>query len=85
MHRPRILPYATPAMDPVLPEERIVTLDILRGFAILAILLVNMGVYGSPVYPVTDEVAEPGGILDDAVARLIRFLAEGKFYPGFPM
>lgn len=48
MTTPPTLP-ATQAMGPVQPEERIVVLDVLRGFALLGILVINMPVFNMPV------------------------------------
>ncbi|MCL5999082.1 MAG: DUF418 domain-containing protein [Chloroflexi bacterium] len=70
--------------SPVSIVERIQSVDILRGFAILGILLVNMSFFNSPqlwqqIYgrPQVDQ-----GI--DLVARwIVNFLATSKFYPLF--
>lgn len=62
-------PLAPPAIGPVLRQERIEAIDILRGVAILGILIVNMGLFSSPEgFPV-------GGTTE----RLIYFFAQEKF------
>ncbi len=60
---------ARPAIGPVLGQERIDAIDILRGVAILGILIVNMGLFSLP------EATPAHGIVD----RLILFVAQEKF------
>lgn len=69
-------------LQPVATSERIHILDILRGFAILGILAVNIGGMASPMfYP---GYSAPPGPWYDALAETLRlFLAEGKFYTIF--
>ena len=43
---------------PVLGQERIVTLDVVRGFALLGILLINVWAYGLP-FPAAASDNEP--------------------------
>ena len=72
----------TGGVRPVAARERIATIDVLRGFALLGILLVNMAAFSHPV----QLEALPGeGInaLDTAAAWFIRFAAEAKFYSLF--
>lgn len=70
-------------ISPILPAQRIATLDYLRGFALLGILMVNMLWMNAPVgisltdYPWWDSPA------DRFSEFLIYFLFEGKFYPIF--
>ena len=73
------IPETQQTIEPVKTQERIDMLDILRGFAIFGILVVNIAGmagpvwlpgYTSPVLPWYDEVAE----------TLVNFLALGKFY-----
>ncbi len=71
----------TAVMGPLLPQERIALLDILRGFAIFGILLVNMEWFNSPVYPT--EVSGGTGTADRLAAWLINFFGVGKFYTLF--
>jgi len=68
-------------MGPLLPQERIALLDILRGFAIFGILLVNMELFNSPPYPT--EGSGVVGTGDQLAEWLIRFFGEGKFYTLF--
>ncbi|MFI5397711.1 MAG: DUF418 domain-containing protein [Candidatus Binatia bacterium] len=71
-----------PSLAPISPSERIQSMDILRGFAVFGILCVNMASFRSPAF-IPGYVPPPGTPLDQAVAFLIKFLAEGKFYSLF--
>jgi uncharacterized protein len=74
---------APPVWEPVQSSERIQTLDILRGVAVLGILLVNMGSYSRPGdFPVQQVWPGPA---DRAVTWLTVFLAEGKFVTLFSL
>ena len=55
-------------MRPVLRQERIEAIDILRGVAILGILVVNMGLF-----------SQPEGLAAGTTDRLIYFFAQEKF------
>ena len=66
-----------PVIGPVLGQERIEAIDILRGVAILGILIVNMCRFSLPedlpahqLWPI---------LVDRTVEKLILFLAEEKF------
>jgi uncharacterized protein len=71
-----------PALAPISPSERIQSIDILRGFAVFGILSVNMAAFRSPAF-IPGYVGPPGTPLDQSVAFLVKFLAEGKFYSLF--
>lgn len=67
------------SMSPVPVPERIIHLDILRGFALLGILVVNLLYFSSPIFL---EVGSGGwftGPLDKGAKWLIQFLFENKF------
>ncbi len=66
---------------PIPPAERIEVVDILRGFALFGILLVNMQGYGWPIY--LAGLQEWPRFVDRLADWAIRFFAEGKFYPLF--
>ncbi len=72
-----------PASSPIPPTERIDVIDILRGFAIFGILLVNMELFTTPIYQAGMAYRLWPGWADRAADGLIRFLAEGKFYTLF--
>jgi uncharacterized protein len=71
-------------VGPIAEHARIEVLDILRGFAIFGILLVNMASFSSaqgfPGY-----IAPPLEPVDQLVSGLIIFLAEQKFYSLFSL
>ncbi|NBD94915.1 MAG: DUF418 domain-containing protein, partial [Gammaproteobacteria bacterium] len=73
------------ALAPVTPGERLDQLDILRGFALFGILLVNFEYFLNPIQSVV--LGHTGGLQTpaDAVDLGIKILAEGKFYPLFAM
>lgn len=77
-------PPSTP-IAPTTPHERIDVIDMVRGFAIFGILLVNMHLFASPVYGYTMGLDLPDTPWDQAAAIAIRFLAESKFYSLFSM
>lgn len=74
----------TAELNPVSGKERIVTLDVIRGLALLGILLVNMLLFMAPFLYVNQAETRwwtaSGDILAD---YLITIFAEGKFYPIF--
>jgi len=70
------------ATGPITATERIQTLDVLRGFALLGILLVNMPLFANPVQYVMLPHPDVAPI-DRAADWLVRFLAEGKFFSLF--
>lgn len=80
---PVITPTPPVALKPVAAEERIETLDVLRGFALFGILTVNMAGFSWPM----DQVLMGRSLWEsraDLIADgIVGFLAEGKFYPLF--
>jgi uncharacterized protein len=80
------MPSSEPAVNsPVPTRERIDVIDMVRGFAIFGILVVNMIIFGTPVYSFAMGLNAPETLLDQAVALGIRFFAESKFYSLFSM
>ncbi|MDY0104004.1 MAG: DUF418 domain-containing protein [Lentimicrobium sp.] len=68
---------------PVEPGGRIIILDILRGIAILGILMVNMKLF---VHPMSSMMVKPeaeSSVIGFIPDLLIRFFFEGKFYTLF--
>lgn len=67
---------------PIQPDERIVVIDILRGFALFGILVVNMIYFAHPIYKVLIDLSWASPV--DRVAQLfITFFAEAKFFTLF--
>jgi uncharacterized protein len=76
---------ATPSsLTPVAPDQRINALDILRGFALIGILLMNIEWFGRAISGPEGFDVELTG-LDHAVGWLIRCFVEGKFYKLFAL
>jgi uncharacterized protein len=80
---PLTMPAASVEAGPVPAQERLPVLDILRGFALFGILLVNMGLFKAPVSIETVTATTAAGSLDQFVAYAIDLLAEGKFFTLF--
>lgn len=70
---------------PVAPRQRIATIDILRGFALLGILLVNMQLFNGSFVGMIAGLGDPSAPLDQWARWLVVFLAEGKFYSIFAL
>jgi uncharacterized protein len=70
------------APAPTPPQERIELLDVLRGFALFGVLLMNMQYFVSPSYQsILHSDAATG--LDWLCFWFVRMFAESKFYPLF--
>jgi len=77
------IPAVPVEIRPVESAERIAELDILRGFAIFGIFMVNLQMFNTPMtLPQVDPAYWPAG-LDRAVNFLVSFLFQGKFYTLF--
>ena len=72
------------SLTPVAPDQRINALDILRGFALIGILLMNIEWFGRPISDLGGFNLELYG-LDHAFGWLVRCFVEGKFYKLFGM
>ena len=73
-----------PIAGPVQIQERIEVLDMIRGFALLGILIANMALLSSPA--VYFEVLGKNmwtGFWDTAASSFINILIQGKFYTMF--
>jgi uncharacterized protein len=70
------------AIAPIAAHERLASIDILRGFALFGILLVNMSLFKAPaiVQAAATSAAHP---LDQIAAQAINLFAEGKFFTLF--
>jgi uncharacterized protein len=67
---------------PVQPDERLVVIDILRGFALFGILVVNMIYFAHPIYRGVIDLSWASSI-DRAAELVIKLFAEGKFFTMF--
>src|SRR5215475_8976955 len=76
-------PNSINAVQPVAAQERIEVIDVLRGFTIFGILLVNMPLYGWPSWgPMRAIRAQQAyGPINDAASWFLWLFAEDKFYP----
>jgi len=76
-------PDSTSEMHPIAVPDRLEVIDILRGFTILGILLVNMPLYGWPNWgPLRAMRTQlPSGPVDEAASWFLWLFAEDKFYP----
>ena len=72
-------------LTPTKQEDRIIMLDILRGFAIFGILMVNMMWFNTPVASLISANSMWTAPADIATRFAIGFLFEGKFYLLFSM
>lgn len=70
-------------LGPINPSERILFLDVLRGFALFGILLVNMDYFIHPFQIILMPIPESVTGINRAIAWFIKFAAEGKFYTIF--
>jgi len=79
---PESAPQTSSPAEPVGGEERLFTLDVLRGVALLGILLVNVAVFFGPVVYVLPSLRPPAGLTpaDQVVEWLVAFFATTKFY-----
>jgi uncharacterized protein len=77
--------FASPPVraEPVATAERIQLLDMLRGFALLGILAVNMSIFSAPFLWQVIGQARGSGPLDSAAEFAVIWLAQSKFYPLF--
>lgn len=80
---PSTTPYV--AVAPVQQAERIQIVDILRGFALFGILLVNMPLFNRPFQTILFPADPAAPWLDRGAEWLIHFLGEGKFYALFSL
>ena len=76
---------AQPVVAPVQQAERIQIIDILRGFALFGILLVNMTIFSYPFQTLLFPVDADMPWYDRVATWLIHFLGEGKFYALFSL
>lgn len=69
-------------MNPINEKERIASIDILRGFAILGIFFVNMPSFFSPFLYLNPEIYWKSNS-DQFLNKLVDIFAQASFYPLF--
>lgn len=72
-------------MAPVAPHERIAAMDVLRGFALLGILLMNIEGMAGPLMGALTGIDPVLHGADRVADALIYVFVQGKFYPLFSM
>mgnify|MGYP000902545935 FL=1 len=70
---------------PTLPSRRIETLDFLRGFALLGILMVNMPLMNYPITSILAQTKHYTGFTDVLAMNFIKVFFESKFYALFSL
>ena len=68
------------ALDPIAASERIEAMDVLRGFALLGILLMNIEAFVGPLAAALDGLNPALTGVDRTVDAAIYILVQGKFY-----
>ena len=73
-----------PKAQPVQVQERVEVIDVIRGFALLGILIANMALFSTPfAYFEVLGKSMWTGIGDTTVSSFITLLVQGKFYTIF--
>ena len=70
---------------PTLSENRIQSIDVLRGMAIFGILMVNMPIMNTPMVTLLSDVKLWTELPDQVASGFIRLFFESKFYVLFSM
>ncbi|MBL8299000.1 MAG: DUF418 domain-containing protein [Rhodanobacteraceae bacterium] len=70
------VPIAT--VQPIAPEQRLVQLDVLRGLALLGVLLVNIGNFSGADWALEAGMDFPMGAYGDSASTWVRILLENK-------
>lgn len=73
---------ATDTAAPLAAGERLAHVDVVRGFALFGILLVNMALFKAPAI-VQASAPAATNLLDQLAAQAINLFAEGKFFTLF--
>ena len=71
--------------QPIAPDERIATLDVLRGLALLGILLMNMEGFAGPLDLSTTGIDPHWQGLDRWADAFVYIFVQGKFFPLFSL
>ena len=76
---------AVTMMEPVAPDERIEAMDVLRGIALLGILLMNIEAMAGPIGPAMTGLDPALTGLDRWADAAVYTLVQGKFYTLFSL
>lgn len=72
----------TQKFTPLAEKDRTISIDVLRGFALLGILMVNMQAFHSPALYIDTFTYWPSQ-MDQFFLNFVQLFAEGSFYPLF--
>ncbi len=75
----------TTKQGPTAASERLIHIDVIRGFAVLGILTVNMMYFAWPAYHELVGIELSRSRADHLVENAVRLLAEGKFLTMFSL
>jgi uncharacterized protein len=73
------------SMTPIATAERLPVVDVLRGFALFGILLVNMPAFAWPVRVIITQVTEWNHFPDNLAYSFITLFGESKFFSIFSL
>lgn len=83
---PTMMAVSKPTMQPVMERERIPLLDVLRGFALLGIFFVNIGLFAAPIgWMFLRPDLEGAGQADRLAAFFVKTFCEYKFVSLFSL
>jgi uncharacterized membrane protein YeiB len=72
-------------LSPIAPQQRIVALDVIRGFALLGIFLMNIEWFNRPITDLGSGMPVGVGGLDHAVGWVIHTFIRSKFWTMFSL
>jgi uncharacterized protein len=78
-----LVPDIKTTVTPLQPGERIQLIDMVRGFALFGILLVNMEMFHQSFMSYAYGLNPPPTLLDQGARWFIAFFSEAKFYSTF--
>jgi uncharacterized protein len=83
---PDLAPDSAPDLAPVAAHERIQALDVVRGFALVGIFLMNMEFFARPMQDIVQPGVDPTLVGADRIADfLVFFFVQSKFWTLFSL